>query len=279
MTKLEATALTDPGMLRDVNEDSAYQQVNAPPGREPVGLFIVCDGMGGHLGGEFASYWAIEAIKHEFAELFSMKDPRATVQLSEHDIEKARAGIVPEFAQTKEIDLNTLTQTAIQKANNVVYEYARHKPETAGNAGTTITMVVIHGLRALIANAGDSRTYLLRDHQLQQITRDHSLVASLVSAGEIMPDEIYTHPQRNVIYRYLGQKGLVQPDMFSEELQPGDYLLLCSDGLWEMIPDQNTAVELIENAENLDAACLALVQTANDNGGEDNIGVVLVEIL
>ncbi|MEW5869184.1 MAG: protein phosphatase 2C domain-containing protein [Chloroflexota bacterium] len=278
MTTLEATALTDPGMLRDVNEDSAYQQVYVPQDRDPMGLFIVCDGMGGHLGGEFASYWAVEAIKSEFAELFSMKDPRATIHLSEQDIEKARTGVLPDFAKGKEIDIEALTQTAIQKANNVVYEYAKHKPETAGNAGTTLTLAVIDGLNALIANAGDSRTYLLRDHKVTLLTRDHSLVASLVSAGELLPDEIYTHPQRNVIYRFLGQKGLVQPDLYYETLQPGDYLLLCSDGLWEMIRSGETIAQLIENASSLDNACLALVQAANHEGGEDNIGVVLARV-
>jgi protein phosphatase len=276
MTKLISASLTDTGMFREVNEDSIWAQVDSPPGRQPTGLFIVCDGMGGHMGGEFASYWAVEAIKQEFAELFSMKDPRATVTLSEQDIENTRVGVMPEFL--KEMDVEALIETAIQKANYVVYEYAKHKPDTAGNAGTTLTMAVVQGRQAIIANVGDSRTYILSDHQLRQVTRDHSLVASLVATGEILPYEIFTHPQRNVIYRFLGQKGLVQADLFYEILQSGDYLLLCSDGLWEMLRSDEEIIELIEASATPEAACQALVDAANEAGGEDNIGVVLVQV-
>ena len=229
------------------------------------------------MGGRYASFWAVEAIKSEFADLFKAKDPRATVVLSDEDIEAVRAGklIVP---QTPELNLEKSTHTALQKANHVVYEFAKHKPDQAANAGTTVTMAVVRGDHVIIANIGDSRTYLLRNNELHQITKDHSLVASLVTEGRILPEEIYTHPQRNVIYRFLGQKGIAQPDIFHRTLKPGDHLLLCSDGLWEMVRSEEQITNMIVNAPDVDQACQYLVDAAIAAGGEDNIGVVVIRV-
>ncbi|MFM8319358.1 MAG: PP2C family protein-serine/threonine phosphatase [Chloroflexota bacterium] len=276
--RLEAACLTDTGMLREENEDSAWAQLYTPAERDPLGLFIVCDGMGGHMGGKYASYWAVEAIKQEFAELFVAKDPRATLILSSEDIKRAQAGLLVTPQPPPAPDLEQLTQSAVQKANHVVHQYAQHKPATAANAGTTVTMAVVSGAQAVIANAGDSRTYLLRNHELRQLSRDHSLVAHLVAEGVILPTDLYTHPQRNVIYRYLGEQGDVLPDLYRQELQPGDYLLLCSDGLWEMLRSEEQTVYLVESAPDLPAACQALVDAANKAGGEDNISVVIVKV-
>jgi protein phosphatase len=278
MVSLVAAALTDPGRLRDENEDCAWSQVYSTSNNGPLGLFIVCDGMGGHMGGKYASYWAVEAVKREFADLFVAKDPRATVVLTEQDIEKVRAGILI-HPSPPEVDLQAITSAAIQKANYVVYDYAQHKPDHAANAGTTLTMALVRGARAIIANAGDSRTYLLRNHELRQISQDHSLVASLVAEGYILPEDVYTHPQRNIIYRYLGHKGVIQPDIFHENIYAGDHLLLCSDGLWEMVRSSQKLVELIEQARDPLQACHDLVAAANEAGGEDNISVVVVRVV
>jgi len=277
MIKLRAGFLTDPGQVREENEDSVWMQVISPANWGPVGLFVVCDGMGGHMGGKYASYWAVEAVKSEFGELLAARDPRATLVLSAEDVKAVRQGTYqpPKPAET---DLEALAISAIQKANEVVYNYSSHKPKQAANAGTTISMVALHGTDAVIANVGDSRTYLLRDHQLVQITQDHSLVASLIATGQIMPEEIYTHPQRNMIYRFLGQRGLVQVDIFHQQLEPGDFVLLCSDGLWEMLREPSLIVEIIEQAEDPEAACQVLVDLANRAGGDDNISVVVVEV-
>jgi len=278
MINLLAASLTDAGLLRNENEDTSWAQVYSAANHESIGLFVVCDGMGGHMGGRYASYWAVEAIKREFSDLFvANKDPRATVILSDEDLENVRSGklVVP---QPKSPDLEALTRSAIQKANQVVYEYAKHKPDKAANAGTTITMVAILGNRAVISNVGDSRTYLLRNHELIQVTWDHSLVASLVSEGQILPEEMYTHPQRNVIYRFLGQKGDIQPDVFHRMLKAGDHLLLCSDGLWEMIQEDQIIVQIIEESGSPRRACEDLIEEANIAGGEDNIGVVVVRV-
>jgi protein phosphatase len=279
MIGLVAASLTDLGQIREENEDCVWSQVYTASNKdkEPLGLFVVCDGMGGHMGGKHASFWAVESIKREFSALFVSKDPRATLILTEEDIQNVKAGkfIAPKDPQ--DLDLEELTLGAIQKANFVVYDYARHKPQSAGNAGTTVTMAVLRGPQAIIANIGDSRTYLLRNHTLRLVTRDHSLVASMVSEGHILPNEIYTHPQRNVIYRYLGQKGNAQPDIYQHCMQPGDQLLLCSDGLWEMIRTEQEIVEIMDNASDPLQACHDLADAANRNGGEDNISVIVVK--
>ncbi|MBN1149475.1 MAG: serine/threonine-protein phosphatase [Anaerolineales bacterium] len=277
MINLVAASLTHEGLVRQENEDTVWAQVYTATNNEPVGLFVVCDGMGGHMGGRYASYWAVEAIKREFADLFVAKDPRATVVLSDEDIEAVRAGklIAP---QALELNLEATTQIAIQKANHVVYEFAKHKPDQAANAGTTTTMAVVRGDHVIIANVGDSRTYLLHNQELHQITKDHSLVASLIADGRVLPDEIYTHPQRNVIYRFLGQKGVVQPDIFHRTLKPGDHLLLCSDGFWEMVRSEHKILQMIINAPDVEQACQYLVDAAIAAGGEDNIGVIVVRV-
>ena len=167
---------------------------------------------------------------------------------------------------------------AIQKANQVVHQYAVEKPGKAADAGTTVTMAVVQGQWVVIANVGDSRTYLLRNHKLRQLTQDHSLVASMVASGQIRPEEIFVHPQRNVIYRSLGQKRQVQIDTFRETLEAGDHLLLCSDGLWEMVQDEAVMARLVDSAKTPTQACQILVDAANTAGGEDNIGVVLVRV-
>jgi serine/threonine protein phosphatase PrpC len=277
LIRLAAASLTDRGQFRIENEDRVWSQIYRPPDQEPLGLFIVCDGMGGHLGGRHASYWAVEAIKREFSGLFVSGDPRATLVLSDEDIQKVKAGELITPRPSAEPNLEELTIAAVQKANDVVYDYARHKPHSAGNAGTTVTMAVLRGPQVVIANVGDSRTYLFRNGLLRLITRDHSVVASLVAEGQLHPEEVYLHPQRNVIYRYLGQKGQAPPDIFQHWLQPGDQLLLCSDGLWEMIRSEQELSEIMANASDPVQACHELIQAANRQGGEDNISVVVVK--
>jgi serine/threonine protein phosphatase PrpC len=141
--------------------------------------------------------------------------------------------------------------------------------------GSTITGFMISGDHAYIINVGDSRTYMLRGQQLYQLTTDHSLVGQLVASGLIEPDDVYTHPQRSQIFRSLGDKLNVQIDMFKQQLHPGDILLSCSDGLWEMV--RNPQIEsILNNAPDPQTACAQLIETANTNGGEDNISAVVV---
>jgi protein phosphatase len=164
---------------------------------------------------------------------------------------------------------------AIEHSSEVIVRYGKDHSDARG-LGSTVTAVLVANGRAYIANVGDSRTYLLRNHHLQRITRDHSLVARLVEAGQIEPEEVYDHPNRNLIYRSLGAgKAEVEVDIFTEALQPGDILLLCSDGLWEMVRDPEIEA-VLEETPDLDKACEQLIERANENGGEDNITAILV---
>jgi serine/threonine protein phosphatase PrpC len=143
--------------------------------------------------------------------------------------------------------------------------------------GSTITGFMIVGDHAYILNVGDSRTYLLRDSTLRQLTNDHSLVGQLVAGGLIEPDDVYTHPQRSQIFRSLGDKLNVQIDIFKQQVHPGDILLSCSDGLWEMIRNPQIE-EILINATDPQSACSRLIETANNNGGEDNVSAVVVHV-
>ena len=278
MLKLDAAAITDPGQKRTVNEDRAWSQIYMASEGDPVGLFVVCDGIGGQSGGDCASQWALETIKRELREIFCPFDPRGTQELSRSELDAAlRGGSSTRLSKARRLERQV--RQAVERANLVVYEYTQQKPEEAGEAGTTLTLALISGERGVIANVGDSRTYLLRDGQLRQITQDHSLVANLVTSGQIKPEEIYDHPQRNLIYRSLGYKDELHVDTFIQALQPGDYLLLCSDGLWEMLRDVYRMAQIILDSPTTEQACRSLIEAANAAGGEDNIGVVVVKII
>ncbi|MGH2501112.1 MAG: PP2C family protein-serine/threonine phosphatase [Ktedonobacterales bacterium] len=166
-------------------------------------------------------------------------------------------------------------QAAVEHSSQAIVDYGAEHREARG-MGATVTAALVMDGQAFIANVGDSRTYLLRDGKLQRVTRDHSLVARLVEAGQIEPDEVYDHPSRNLIYRSLGAgHAEVDVDIFDERLQAGDALLLCSDGLWEMVRDPHLQ-KIIAESDDVEKTCETLIKVANENGGEDNITAVLV---
>ena len=171
-----------------------------------------------------------------------------------------------------------LLRGAIEQSSEKIVEYGDEHKEARG-LGSTITAALVVEGQAFIANVGDSRTYLLRDGKLTRITSDHSLVERLVQSGQIDRDDVYDHPSRNLIYRSLGAgRAEVDVDIFTEQLQPGDALLLCCDGLWEMVRDPQLANILTEVEDPTEAVDL-LIQRANENGGEDNITAVLVRCI
>jgi serine/threonine protein phosphatase PrpC len=218
----------------------------------PVGLFVVADGMGGHSSGQEASHLAIQTMSNVVMPkvLSSGEDKRFVEFLSK----------------------------GVQDANLAVFE---RNQEQHADMGTTMTAALVVGTTAYVANVGDSRTYLYRASSgLTQITRDHSTVAQLVEHGLVTPDEVYTHPKRNEIYRCLGDKAPVEVDTFTESLQKGDLLLLCSDGLWEMVYDEDIS-EILKAAlpyPHPSQLSAMLVQAALNRGGKDNISVVVVYI-
>ncbi len=255
---------SDAGMLRrgDPNEDSTLvlqlQRIHESIAT-PVGVFIVADGMGGHDDGQGASRMTINVIAE-----------RITRALLMEPLETEKAG-----GQAKELTEDDLIDTfkgAIQDANLALcQDNQRHKTDK----GSTVTGFMLVGEHAYIINVGDSRTYMLRDGKLYQLTNDHSLVSQLVASGLIEPDDIYTHPQRSQIFRSLGDKPNVQVDDFKQQLHPGDILLSCCDGLWEMIRNPQIT-EILANAPDPQTACTQLIDAANTNGGEDNISAVVV---
>jgi serine/threonine protein phosphatase PrpC len=164
----------------------------------------------------------------------------------------------------------------VQRANQAVHQ---GNVDSHGDMGTTMTGSLIVGTTAYVANVGDSRTYLYRQGEgLSKVTQDHSVVASLVSAGIIKPDDIYTHPKRNQIYRSLGERENVEVDPFVVQLQPEDKILLCSDGLWDMVRDPLIEGVIKQNSSDLEKTADGLIKAALDGGGEDNVSIIVAHI-
>jgi len=278
MIRPEAAAWSDVGLARKVNEDRVFYQVLTASEGDPVALCIVADGMGGHLAGEVASHWAVETLKRELADLFVPLDPRDTVQVSGGDLAALAAGAGQGLRPTDIVMMRRL-RTAIERANTAVRQYTLHRPEEAMGAGSTLTMALARGKRAYVANVGDSRTYVLRQGQLVQWTHDHSLVAELVAAGQLTPEEAFTHPQSGLITRCLGYLDEVEADVEPHSLESGDCLLLCSDGLWEALRDPAVIAQTVQSTPDLDLAAHRLVEAANQASGHDNITVALLRFI
>lgn len=265
---LRAASGTDTGRLRDLNQDSVLAFVRPPEKGEPMGLFAVADGMGGHKAGEIASKLAVSTIRDSLAFMLEQDESEETTSY----VPISSDGTAPTDAEI----LARRLQIAVENANKAIYDYAKENPKTAGNLGCTVTCAVVSGSNLVIGNVGDSRTYRMSGGVLSQLTNDHSYVWDLVQEGHLESDEIYDHPHRNVITRALGSQEKVPVDILADTLVPGDRLLLCSDGVWEMIRDQSEIAELLQVNE-LQAAVDLFVEKANYYGGTDNIGVVVVE--
>jgi PPM family protein phosphatase len=246
---------TDVGQERSLNEDSLStldQSSVFRSVRTPLGLFVVADGMGGHEAGDAASRLAISTIH----------------QQAVNDI------LTPASSGRPLPALKQWLTTAAQAANRAVYD---ERKAAGTDMGTTLVMAIFIGDKATIANVGDSRAYLLKQDQINQITTDHSLVERLVATGQITPQEALNHPQRNVIYRVIGDKPRLEVDIFEQRLAPGEALLLCSDGLSGMVTDEKIH-RIWRTSTSPQDACDRLVEAANQAGGEDNITVVIVQV-
>ena len=256
--KIEVGKSTHKGLVRTHNEDSLMSiELSSGEGNLKerfIGLYAVADGLGGYEGGEIASSLALRTLEETIAKSLMSSGLNGKTQ-----------------RLNQEVASQILTE-GVKSANNQV-----HTEAGQSGMGTTLAAVLIINKMAYIANVGDSRVYLLDQGQLRQITNDHSLVASLVAAGEITPEEVYTHPQRNIITRSLGTRLDIEVDLFTKELHPSDSLMLCSDGLWEMVRD-NEIREVVLEADGAQSACERLVKLANQNGGVDNISVIIVKV-
>lgn len=249
---------SDPGMVRDLDEDSiltvtlscVYESRVGPT----VSLYAVADGMGGHEGGELASKLALQVLADRILNSILLPELSGDSCLEETIIYHLKE--------------------AIQEANKRILTVRKEK---GTDMGTTLTMVLVRDTVAYVANVGDSRTYVWGQEGLKQVTTDHSVVASLIATGMAQPEEIYTHPERNVVYRSLGDKPEVQIDTFVCKLAAGDRLILCCDGVWEAIRDEGIE-EIMLRESDPQIACDELVRMANLAGGEDNISVIVVKV-
>ncbi len=273
---LSVAGLTDVGRQRELNEDRFYYKVIQASDEGPLGLFVVADGMGGHLAGEVASHWTVGTLKRELAPLFRPQDPSVTRRLDAEALAAVGSGATIHLEET---ELARLLAHAVERANQVLLGYARKHSSQAGDMGSTLTLAVVEDDRFTVAHVGDSRAYLWRDGRLQQLTDDHSVPGALLKQGRITLEEAHDHPHRHILYRCLGLKPGVEVDIYpSMLLQPDDALLLCSDGLWDMVyPLERLTAFLTSEASPL-SVCRRLVDAANDAGGEDNITVVLVRV-
>jgi protein phosphatase len=256
--QIDSAALTDRGRQREVNEDYVFHQSAQTPQHEPVGLFMVCDGLGGHQAGEIASRMAVETITAELSDLFLFHD-------------SANGNGTRPSSRT----LNEEIERAVKKANTQLRTYANSHPKAA-NLGTTVTLALLFGEFVYLANTGDGRAYAWRAGRLTRITQDHSLAAELARQGVIEDDQIAGHARSNVLTRAVGIKDEVEVDLFDWILQPGDKLLLCSDGLWKAFPDTNELAQLLASAQTSAELCQQLVAQAKERDGSDNISAVVI---
>ncbi len=243
---LEAYSVTDIGRKRQLNQDYVFSSAK-PMGNMP-NLFIVADGMGGHNAGDYASKCTVETVVGEIRNSFE-KNPTIIVK------------------------------KAIETANSKIRELAAADENLLG-MGTTLVVATVIGKYLQVANVGDSRLYLLGKHGIRQITRDHSLVEEMIRLGGLSREDARKHPDKNIITRAIGAKDEVEPEFFTEELEPGDIILMCSDGLSNMLEDKEIE-KIVQNEElaEMKEKAEALINAANNNGGKDNIAVVLVKIL
>lgn len=232
---------TDIGMVREVNQDYVYTSA-VPVGNIP-NLLIVADGMGGHRAGEFASRFAVE-------------------------------NMVKELAQSKEVGPEAMIKTAISTVNKKLFMTAKSDSRLQGT-GTTLVVATVIENTLYFANVGDSRLYLLND-DIKQLSKDHSFVQEMVRLGGIKADEAKYHPDKNIITRAIGAKEKVECDFFEYRLKKNDVILMCTDGLSNMVDDEDIH-RIVKSARDVVEAVELLIERANGNGGRDNIGIVIAD--
>ena len=249
---LVIASATDPGVVRSFNEDSIAID-------NELGLLVLADGMGGYKAGDVASVMATGLIMDELKRKLG----------SDRSHQRQLDGkISPELQEVK---------VAIEKANLAIYKTAQANNKYHG-MGTTIVLVLFHDGRVIIAHAGDSRLYRLRQGRFELLTHDHSLLQEQVELGLISSEEAKVSHNRNLVTRALGVEQEIKVDIMEQNVMSGDIYLLCSDGLNDMVDDADIELALSELQSNLPLAANQLVQMANDNGGHDNISVLIAKV-
>jgi PPM family protein phosphatase len=248
---LEIVARSDPGMVRSNNEDS----VMANP---VLGFAVLADGMGGYNAGEVASGMATALLGAELERAFIEREPS-----SRDDSGKSWAEVTLE--------------AEMARVNGAIYQAAQSQPQYAG-MGTTLVVGVFHDNKVTVGHIGDSRLYRLRGEDFQQITRDHSLLQEQIDSGLITPEQARHSQNKNLVTRAVGIDPEVAAEIHDHAVLPGDVYLFCSDGLNDMVEDEELAMTLGALSANLELCAMQLIQMANDNGGRDNVSVILVKV-
>jgi protein phosphatase len=251
--KLRAVAATDTGRVREHNEDAVAWDPD-------IGLFVLADGMGGYNAGEVASGIAVKTIMNLVREAYATQDLTG----SDQDTGLSRPGII--------------LRDAIARANKIIHQTSKTQEKCEG-MGTTVVAGLFHDDRIIVAHVGDSRMYRLRGDRFEQITLDHSLLQELVDRGFYTPEEAQRVTNKNYVTRALGVEPTVEVEIKEHPVHRGDCLVLCSDGLTDMVEDEDIHLTISTFGANLDTVAKQLLQLANDNGGRDNISVMLAEVL
>jgi protein phosphatase len=250
---LQIVSLTHPGMVRTHNEDSVGVEA-------ACGLVVLADGMGGYNAGEVASGIAVSVTATEIAQRLQQASP---------------ADIDPDGHEELAV---SLLRNNIQKANTSIYHASQSQPQYAG-MGTTIVAGLFYDNRVAVGHVGDSRMYRLRGEALTTVTKDHSLLQEQIDSGMISVEDARYSKNRNLVTRAVGIDEHVVPEIHVHDVHVGDIYLLCSDGLNDMVEDQDIESVLYAMQGNLPLAAQQLIQMANDNGGRDNVSVMLVKVL
>jgi PPM family protein phosphatase len=244
--------MTDTGLIRAHNEDSIGNDLS-------LGLAVLADGMGGHKGGEVASALAVNSILNDL--------PAELERCKKLEIDENVSGYSYQSMAIKNV---------IEKANLVIFQAASKQIQYEG-MGTTIVVTMFYDNRLTVAHVGDSRMYRLRDHKLEQITNDHSLLQELIDRGFYTPEEAEKSLNKNLVTRALGIEETVVVDVAEEVTLVNDSYLLCSDGLSDMVDNRRIHMIMEENSSHIETICSELIQQALDNGGHDNVSVILIQ--
>jgi len=250
---LEIVRLSDVGQRREHNEDAIASDIDS-------GLVVLADGMGGYKAGEVASEIAILTIVAEIKDAMANWEPGRVDPDTDMQLE------------------HLLVRDAVAKANEAIYNVSQTQPQCAG-MGTTLVVGLFTNDLILVGHIGDSRMYRLRGEEFTQITEDHSLLQEQIKSGLITPEQAKVSSNKNLVTRALGIDPTVELELHEYNVMPGDIYLLCSDGLSDLVEDEDIQLTLASLGSNLELAAHQLVQMANDNGGKDNISVILVRAL
>ena len=248
---LEIVSETNPGMVRSHNEDSVGHE-------DSCGLVVLADGMGGYNAGEVASGITVSVLTTEIKHRLNSASP------VDHTGEGEELGVA-------------LLRENVQKANSSIYQAAQSQPQYAG-MGTTVVTGLFYDNRVAVAHVGDSRMYRLRGEEFVPVTRDHSLLQEQIDSGMISPEDARRSKNKNLVTRAVGVEAEVEAEVHVYDVKVGDIYLFCSDGLNDMVEDEDIGSTLQMLQANLPLAASQLVQLANDNGGRDNVSVILVKV-